>query len=55
VIHLIAETTVDEYIRKTIVDKVKTAAELLDDGKNLDVIKFSESATFSKEEILKLL
>jgi SNF2 family DNA or RNA helicase len=55
VIHLVAEDTVDEYIRKSIVEKVKTAAELLDDGKNLDITKFVNTVTFSKEELLSAL
>lgn len=55
VIHLIGESTVDEYIRKSVIEKIRTATQLLDDGDkaNLDILK--TAARLNKDEILSIL
>ncbi len=56
VIHLIAENTVDEYIKNTIIDKVQTAAQLLDDAsqETLNRLK-GDLVRFSKQDIRGVL
>ena len=54
VVHLIGESTVDEYIRKTVVEKLKTATELLDDGgKNLEMFELGNR--LNKQQLLEIL
>lgn len=53
VIHLLAEDTIDEYIRRNIVEKIETAGALLDDK---DVSKRLQGpADLSKASLLKIL
>jgi hypothetical protein len=56
VVHLMGESTVDEYIRKTIVEKIKTATQLLDENARtvLDALKATPSA-LSKSDFLSAL
>jgi SWI/SNF-related matrix-associated actin-dependent regulator 1 of chromatin subfamily A len=55
VIHMIAEGTVDEYIRKTIIEKIRTATQVLDDKDSVDGIVASTRMEFTRDEILKAL
>ncbi|WP_338636264.1 DEAD/DEAH box helicase [Spirobacillus cienkowskii] len=56
VIHLIATDTVDEYIKKSLIDKIKTASQILDNASEEQLIKLSgEKTSLSKEEILSIL
>jgi SWI/SNF-related matrix-associated actin-dependent regulator 1 of chromatin subfamily A len=55
VIHLVGESTVDEYIRKTVVEKIKTATELLDDGNKAYANMLEIGGRLTKEEILQVL
>lgn len=55
VVHLVGESTVDEYIRKTVVEKIKTATELLDDGSKANAAMLELGGRLSKEELLKIL
>ncbi len=56
VIHLIAENTVDEYIKKTIIDKIQTASQLLDDASDETLNKIKgETVKLSKQDVLRLL
>ncbi|MCA2959291.1 MAG: DEAD/DEAH box helicase [Silvanigrellales bacterium] len=55
VVHLVGETTVDEYIRKTVIEKIKTATELLDDGNPSNAAMLEVGGRLSKEELLKIL
>lgn len=52
VIHLLAEETVDEYIRANIIEKIETAGALLDDK---EVSKRVAGAELSRDVVLKLL
>lgn len=56
VIHLIGQETVDEYIKKSLIDKIQTATQILDNTTNaqLNQIK-NEKFTLNKEEVLKIL
>lgn len=56
VIHLIGLETVDEYIKKSLVDKMHTASQILDNAseEQLNNIK-GETLKLSKEEILSIL
>jgi len=56
VIHLIAQNSIDEHIKATILDKVQTATKLLDWSliENLDVTQ-ENNFSFDKESALKLL
>ena len=55
VIHLIGDSTIDEYIRKAVIEKIRTATQLLDDGDktNPDLIK--SGSRLAKDELLGLL
>ena len=58
VVHLIAEGTVDEYIRKTVLEKLKTASQVLDEGLGVGTVAQNVSqggAQLSKKELLELL
>jgi SNF2 family DNA or RNA helicase len=58
VVHLIAEGTVDEYIRTTILDKLKTAAQVLDEGLGKGTVAGSilqDGVQMSKKELLEML
>ena len=55
VVHLVGETTVDEYIRKTVIEKIETATELLDDGNKSNAAMLEVGGRLSKEELLKIL
>ncbi len=56
VIHLVAETTVDEYIKKTIVDKVQLAAQILDDASQEELQKLrGEGVALNRFELLQAL
>jgi SNF2 family DNA or RNA helicase len=58
VVHLIAEGTVDEYIRKTVLEKLKTATQVLDAGLGEGTIAqalVEGSAQLNKKEILEAL
>ena len=52
VIHLLAEDTVDEYIRANILEKIETAGALLDDR---DVKGILGGGAMSKDSILRIL
>ncbi|WP_130605332.1 DEAD/DEAH box helicase [Fluviispira sanaruensis] len=56
VIHLLGVDTVDEYIKKSLIDKIQTASQILDNAsqEQLNQIK-GESFKLSKEEILNIL
>ena len=56
VIHLIGQETVDEYIKKSLIDKIQTASQILDNAsqEQLNNIK-GEKFTLSKDEILNIL
>ncbi len=56
VIHLVGLETVDEYIKKSLIDKIQTASQILDNAsqEQLNQIK-GEKFTLSKEEILNIL
>lgn len=58
VIHLVAEGTVDEYIRKTVLEKLKTATQVLDEGLGEGTIAqnlVQGGVQMSKKELLELL
>jgi hypothetical protein len=58
VIHLIAEGTVDEYIRRTVLEKLKTATQVLDEGLGAGTVAqniIQGGAQMSKKELLSLL
>lgn len=55
VIHMLAAGTVDEYIRKTIVEKIRTATQVLDDKDSVAGIAATARMEFTREEILKAL
>jgi SNF2 family DNA or RNA helicase len=55
VVHLVAEGTVDEYIRRTVLDKLKTATQVLDEGLGAGTIALASDASFSKKDILNIL
>jgi SNF2 family DNA or RNA helicase len=55
VLHLVGEATVDEYIRRTVIEKIKTATELLDDGLNSNASFFQTGSGFSKDDLLRML
>ncbi len=55
VIHMLAAGTVDEYIRKTIVEKIRTATQVLDDNDSVSGIIAATRMEFTREEILKAL
>ena len=52
VIHLLAEETIDEYIRATIVEKIETAGALLDDR---DIKGLSVGPVMSKDALMRIL
>ena len=56
VIHLIGIDTVDEYIKKSLIDKIQTASQILDNTSQdqLNNLK-GEKVTLSKDEILNIL
>lgn len=56
VIHLIGIDTVDEYIKKSLIDKIQTASQILDNAsqEQLNNIK-GENFILSKDEILNIL
>ena len=56
VIHLIGQETVDEYIKKSLIDKIQTATQILDNASNtqLEQIK-GQNINLTKDEILKIL
>lgn len=53
VIHLLAEDTIDEYIRANIVEKIETAGALLDDREVKGLL--SGGPAMSKDSILRML
>jgi SWI/SNF-related matrix-associated actin-dependent regulator 1 of chromatin subfamily A len=55
VIHLIGENTIDEYIRRTVIDKIQTSAKLLDGEGGAELNKILQPAKFSKAELMKVL
>ncbi|MEN9808911.1 MAG: hypothetical protein RLZZ488_478 [Pseudomonadota bacterium] len=58
VVHLIAEGTVDEYIRRTVLEKLKTATQVLDEGLGTGTVAqnlIQGGAQLSKKELLELL
>jgi|GEM_PF-623162 len=58
VVHLVAEGTVDEYIRKTVLEKLKTATQVLDEGLGVGTVAQNlgqAGAQMSKKELLELL
>ena len=58
VVHLIAEGTVDEYIRATVLDKLKSAAQILDEGLGTGTIAqniVQGGVQLSKKELLEIL
>lgn len=58
VIHLIAEGTVDEYIRRTVLEKLKTATQVLDEGLGAGTVAqniLQSSTQMSKKELLEIL
>lgn len=58
VIHLIAEGTVDEYIRRTVLDKLKTATQVLDEGLGAGTVAqnlIQGGMQMSKKELLEIL
>ncbi len=55
VVHLVGESTIDEYIRKTVVEKIKTATELLDDGAKGNSAMVDLGGRLGKEDLLKIL
>jgi SNF2 family DNA or RNA helicase len=58
VIHLVAEGTVDEYIRRTVLEKLKTAAQVLDEGLGSGTVAqniVQGGAQMSKKELLEIL
>jgi SNF2 family DNA or RNA helicase len=58
VVHLIAEGTVDEYIRATVLDKLKSAAQILDEGLGAGTVAqnlIQGSVQLSKKELLEIL
>lgn len=58
VVHLVAEGTVDEYIRRTILEKLKTATQVLDEGLGAGTVAqnlVQGVAQFNKKELLELL
>lgn len=56
VIHLVGDSTIDEYIRKKVIEKVHTAAKILDEDESskLEATRII-SGKFSKDEILDVL
>lgn len=56
VIHLVGQNTIDEFIKKTIIDKIQTASKILDDAseQTLEQIK-GETVQLSKKDILSIL
>lgn len=55
VVHLVGESTVDEYIRKTVIEKIKTATELLDDGNKANAAMIDLGGRLGKDELLAIL
>lgn len=58
VVHLIAEGTVDEYIRRTVLEKLKTATQVLDEGLGAGTVSQNlaqSGVQLSKKELLELL
>ena len=55
VIHLVGENTVDEYIRKSVIEKIRTATQLLDNGSGDNMAMFATNTKMNKEELLKIL
>lgn len=58
VVHLIAEGTVDEYIRRTVLEKLKTATQVLDEGLGTGTVAqnlIQGAAQLSKKELLEIL
>ncbi|KAB8030904.1 DEAD/DEAH box helicase [Fluviispira multicolorata] len=56
VIHLLGIDTVDEYIKKSLIDKIQTASQILDNANQEQLNKIKgESFKLTKEEILNIL
>lgn len=55
VIHLVGESTVDEYIRRAVVDKIATASQILDDNGVINPAFTKQNVSFSKDELLEIL
>lgn len=56
IIHMVGESTIDEYVLKTINEKIRTAKRLLDDEGNVSAdIRREASKPLSKDEILNIL
>lgn len=56
VIHLVASGTIDEFIKKTIIDKIQTASQILDDASQETLNKMKgETVKLSKEDMIKIL
>ncbi|MES2615271.1 MAG: DEAD/DEAH box helicase [Bdellovibrionota bacterium] len=56
VIHLIASGTIDEFIRKTIIDKIQTASQILDDASQEALSKLrGETVKFGKQDVVNIL
>ena len=56
VIHLIASNTIDEFIKKTIIDKIQTAAQILDNTAQDDLEKLKgEVVQLRKEHLISIL
>ncbi len=55
VIHMLAAGTVDEYIRKTIIEKIRTATQVLDDNESVAGIVASTRMELSRDELLRVL
>jgi SWI/SNF-related matrix-associated actin-dependent regulator 1 of chromatin subfamily A len=55
VIHVLGDGTVDEYIRKAVVEKIRTATRVLDDNESVSSLVAATRVEFSREDLLKIL
>lgn len=56
VIHLVGQETVDEYIKKSLIEKIQTASQILDNASSEQLTQLKgQSINLTKDEVLKIL
>jgi SNF2 family DNA or RNA helicase len=55
VIHLLGDGTVDEYIRKSVLEKIRTATRVLDNNESVASLVAATRVEFSREELMRIL
>lgn len=56
VIHLVGQETVDEYIKKSLIEKIQTASQILDNASSEQLTQLKgQSMNLTKDEVLKIL